>query len=244
MKLRAALVAARALIFIPLVTAAASAMAIVLSYFIREARFFHNRIVRPCSRMILWLADVTVTISGHENLPRDSQSCIAVFNHQSHLDIPLLAYALPMELRFIGKKELRGVPFFGSAILRMGHFLINRKDRHAALKELKLAGDSVRGKGVSLAFAPEGTRSPDGHLLPFKKGAFVLSIETGLPILPVTIQGASKRLPKGSLIARPGRVHVTIHPQVYPTGMTYEDRDALMEKVRNIMENQLTVKVG
>jgi 1-acyl-sn-glycerol-3-phosphate acyltransferase len=244
MNFHSAFVAARALIFIPLVTAAGSATAIVLSCFIRDAGFFHRRIARPCSRMILWLADVSVTVSGLENLPQNGQSCITVFNHQSHMDIPLLAYALPLELRFIGKKELRRIPFFGPAIIRMGHFLIDRKDRRGALEELKLAGDSVSGKSVSLAFAPEGTRSPDGRLLPFKKGAFVMSIATGLPILPVTIQGTFDRLPKGSLIAHPGSVHVTIHPQVYPAGMTYDDRDLLTENVRKIIEKQLNLKVG
>ena len=244
MKVRAAFIAARALIFIPTVTAAASALAILISYFIRDGRFIHQYIVRPSSRIILWLADAKVTVSGYENVPDATQACITVFNHQSHLDIPLLAYSLPMQLRFIGKKELKRVPFFGPAILRMGHFLINRKDHQSALKELKIAGESIRGKGISLGFAPEGTRSPDGCLLPFRKGAFVLSIETGLPILPVTVDGTSKGLPKGSLIARSSRVHVTIHPQVSPSGFTYENRDELLEKVKNILEIPLTVKVS
>ena len=243
MKVRGILIAARALIFIPLVTMTASAAAIVLGYIIRDGHFIYRRIVQTSSGIILWLADAKVTVTGSENLPPEGESCITVFNHQSHLDIPLVAHSLPIQLRFIGKKELKKVPIFGAAIIRMGHFLINRKDHQEALKDLKIAVESIREKGLSLAFAPEGTRSPDGRLLPFKKGAFVLSIETGLPILPVTIDGTSERLPKGSLFARSGPVHVTIHPLVSPSGLTYENRDELLEKIRNIMELPLNNKV-
>jgi len=239
MNIRAAFVAARALFFIPIVVVSGSAVAIVLSFFTREGRFIWERVVRPCSGMILWLAGVKVSVSGMENVPAPGESCIVVFNHQSLLDPPLLARFLPLQIRFIGKAELKKVPVFGPAILRMGHFLIDRKDHHSALQELSKAADGTRGTGLSLAFAAEGTRSPDGRLLPFKKGPFVLSIQTGMPVLPVTVDGTFKRLPKGSLISCPGTARLVIHPSIYPKDMTYEDRDTLVEEVREIIGRPL-----
>jgi 1-acyl-sn-glycerol-3-phosphate acyltransferase len=242
MKLRAAFIAARSLIFIPLVTVTGSAVGIVLSFFTRDGQFIYRNVVKTCSWMILRLAGLKVTVAGIENIPPGGEGCITVFNHQSHLDIPVIAHSLPIQLRFIGKKELRRAPVFGAAIIRMGHFLIDRSDHQSALRDLKDAAESIRQKGLSLAFAPEGTRSPDGGLLPFKKGAFVLSIETGLPILPVTIDGTARCLPKKSLMTRSGSVTVTIHPLVRPTGLTYGDRDDYLEKIRNIIELPLNTK--
>lgn len=233
-------IAARALIFIPLTTAIGSIFAIIISYFDRDGRFFHLYLLKPWSRIVLWLAAARVTVKGQENVNAFKSSCIVVFNHQSHMDIPLIIYVLPLQLRFIGKMELSRIPFFGAAALRTGHFFINRKNHEEALQGTKNAGVSVKDKGHSLVFAPEGTRSPDGNLLPFKKGAFVTAIETGLPILPVTIVGTARRLPKGSLRARGGPVEVTIHPLVYTSGLTYEDRDNLMKDVRKVM--QATIK--
>lgn len=236
-------IAARALIFIPLLTAIASILAVVASYFDRDGRSFHRFIVQPWALVMLRLAGVRVTIDGQANIPQDEQSCIVVMNHQSHLDVPLIVHVVPLQLRFIGKIELKRIPVFGSAVLRSGHFFINRQDHQHALEGIKAAGESAREKQLSLVFAPEGTRSPDGHLLPFKKGAFVMSIETGLPILPVTINGTAKRLPKGSLRARSGPVQVVIHPLMLPSGLTYNDRDYLAEKVRDIIEKPLKDKV-
>lgn len=235
----AVLVATRALILIPVVVVIGSGAAIALSFFSRDGSVIWKWIIRPFSRAILWLAGVKVSVSGKENVPSGNQSCIVVFNHQSHMDIPLLARHLPMQLRFIGKAELKKVPVFGPAILRMGHFLIKRQDHRSALQDLSRAASFIRRTGLSLAFAPEGTRSPDGRLLPFKKGAFILAIQTNLPILPVAINGTFERLPKKSLIARPGPVKVIIHPPVFSEGLTYEDRDHFMEKIRNIMELSL-----
>jgi 1-acyl-sn-glycerol-3-phosphate acyltransferase len=239
MSFSAFFIAARALILIPLITAVGSIFGIIVSYFDKDGRFFHQSIVKPWSRILLWLAGTRVTVHGLENISNSETSCIVVFNHQSHLDIPLIIHTIPLQIRFIGKIELSKVPFFGAAALRTGHFFINRQKHHEALEGIRNAGESVRGKGFSLVFAPEGTRSPDGSLLPFKKGAFVMAIETGLPILPVTIDGTGLRLPKGSLYARGGPVHVTIHPLVPSSGLTYDDRDDLMQNVREIMERPL-----
>jgi 1-acyl-sn-glycerol-3-phosphate acyltransferase len=236
-------ISARALILVPLLTALGSILAVPISYFDRDGRFFHRFIARSWARAILWLAGVRVTVDGLDNIPQSEQSCIVVMNHQSHLDIPLIVHSVPLQLRFIAKIELKRVPVFGSAILRSGHFFVERQDHRHALEGIKAAGESVNDKNLSLVFAPEGTRSPDGRMLPFKKGAFVMSIEADLPILPVSIIGTAQRLPKGSLHARSGPVRVVIHPMLFPSGLTYNDRDFLTEKVRKIIEKPLTDKV-
>ena len=232
-------IAARALIFIPLITGIGSIFTIFISFFDRGGRFFHLYVLKPWARVVLWLAGTRFTVNGLENVKPEIRSCIVVFNHQSHLDIPLIIYTIPLQIRFIGKIELSRVPFFGMAALRTGHFFINRRNHREALEGIRAAGNAVREKGLSLVFAPEGTRSSDGNLLPFKKGAFVTAIETKLPILPVTIDGTAQRLPKGSLKARRGSVLVTIHPLVTTSELTYEDRDNLINKVREVMERPL-----
>jgi len=232
-------IAVRALLLVPLITVLGSILGVIVSYFDNDGRFFHLRVVRPWARAVLWLAGAHVTIYGQENANQENISCIVVMNHQSNLDIPLIVHSVPLQLKFIGKIELQRIPIFGTAVARSGHFFINRNDHQAALEGIKAAGESVREKGMSLVFAPEGTRSADGRLLPFKKGAFVMAIETGLPILPVTIDGTTRRLPKGSLRARAGPVKVTIHPMVSTKGLNYDDRDGLVEKVRKIIEKRL-----
>jgi len=233
------LISARALILIPLITGIGAIFAIFISFFDRYGRFFHLYMLKPWSRIVLRLAAVKVTVDGQENMGPANTSCVVVFNHQSHLDIPLIISVIPLQLRFIGKIELSRVPFFGAAAVRTGHFFVDRQNHREAMESVRKAGVSVREKGFSLVFAPEGTRSPDRNLLPFKKGAFVTAIETGLPVLPVTIDGTSLCLPKGSLRARGGPVRVTIHPLVPTDGLTYGDRDDLLEKVRTTMEGPL-----
>jgi 1-acyl-sn-glycerol-3-phosphate acyltransferase len=239
MRISGYFIAARALIFIPLLTAIGAILGIFVGYFDRGGRYFHLYFLKPWSCIVLWLAAVRVTVHGQNNIDPGKKSCIVVFNHQSHLDIPLIIYSVPLQLRFIGKIELSRIPFFGAAASRTGHFFVNRQNHEEALASIRKAGDFVRAEGFSLVFAPEGTRSSNGNLLPFKKGAFVTAIETGLPILPVTITGSAQRLPKGSLRARRGPVEVMIHPLVDITGLTYEDRDDLMENVRKMMEKPL-----
>lgn len=239
MGMRPFIVGVRALIFIPLSILVLAATATVLLFLGADERFVNGPLARRWARFVLWLASARVTVSGEENIPHDDGSCIVVMNHQSNMDIPVLVHAVPLQLRFIGKIELRRFPVFGSALLRAGHFLINRKDRESSTKGIRSAGETVREKNVSLVFAPEGTRSADGRLLPFKKGAFVTAIETGLPILPVVMEGTRRSLPRGSLWARPALIQVRILPVVETGGLSYADRDLLARKVRGMMEESI-----
>lgn len=239
MGLYSLVVGVRALIFIPVSIFILGSVATVTVFLGGEERFINGPLAKRWARIVVWLAAARVTVHGEGNIPSTEESYIVVMNHQSNMDIPVLVHSLPLQLRFIGKDELLKVPVFGSALIKAGHFLIDRGDHKKAMEGIKGAGEALRQRGVSVVFAPEGTRSSDGELLPFKKGAFVMAIETGIPILPVTIDGTRLSMPKGSLWARRADVAVTIHQPV-PTGsLSYDDRGELAGKVRGIMEGTL-----
>ncbi len=183
----------------------------------------------------LWVARVGVRIAGVrwkliglEQLPMTS-NYIFMSNHVSNVDPPLLIPLLPRRVTVMVKKELFKLPILGRA-MRMADFVpIDRSNRDAAIGSVREAAAIVR-KGLDLVVFPEGTRSPDGRLLPFKKGSFYLAMDTAVPIVPVTILGTEELLPKGSVLARPGKVSIVFHAPIDPKD--FKDRDELVEAVR------------
>jgi 1-acyl-sn-glycerol-3-phosphate acyltransferase len=242
MGLHSVLIGIRSLILIPVSVLVLAVIATIMAFFSVDERTINGKMAKRWARLVLWLAAAEVTVRGLEKIPSLSSSYIVVMNHQSNMDIPVLQHSLPNQLRYIGKIELKKIPVFGSALIRAGHFLIDRKDHQKAIVGLKGVGEKLKERGVSVVFAPEGTRSRDGRLLPFKKGAFVMAIETGIPILPVTIDGTRNSLARGSLWAQKAEVKVTIHEPVPTASLTYEDRDELLEKVRGVMIGTLQHK--
>jgi 1-acyl-sn-glycerol-3-phosphate acyltransferase len=190
------------------------------------------------ARMNLFLAGAGVRVTGIDNL-RKGASYIIMSNHQSQFDVWSLIGYLPLQLRWVMKKELRKVPIFGLGCERMGHIFIDRHNPDKSHKELQAIKDKF-SKGASVVFFPEGTRSPDGKLLVFKKGGFVMSLQTGIPILPVTVNGSRLLLPKDSSKFRPGTIEIVIHEPVPVTGYSYDSRDALMAHVRKVIESRLS----
>ena len=239
MGLHSVIVGVRALILIPFSIFLLAATATVLFLLRVDERVINGSVARYWARFVLWLADARVRVQGEGNIPSKDRPYVVVMNHQSNMDIPVLVHSLPLQIRFIGKIELKKIPVFGSALLKAGHFLIDRGDHQKAMEGMRAAGEALKRRGVSVVFAPEGTRSQDGGLLPFKKGAFVMAIESGIPILPVTIDGTRLSLPKGSLWARKAAITVTIHEPVLTEGLRYEDREDLMEQVRGVIEKNL-----
>ena len=137
------------------------------------------------------------------------QNYVYMANHSSLIDIPALFACLPYQFRIMAKKELFYVPFMGWHLWTAGNFPIDRSDPRKTAKSLRGVIDGVRG-GKSLAVFPEGTRTPDGRLQEFKQGAFKIAVRAGVPIVPVSIRGTFKLLPKTTLAPRPGRVDVVI----------------------------------
>jgi len=179
------------------------------------------------AKTIAFLTPVRVTVEGGENAHRE-QSYVAVINHQSQFDILLVYGWLELDLKWVMKKELRKIPGIGIGCEKAGHIFVDRTKPKQASRAITEALARM-GKGVGILFFPEGTRSPDGHLLPFKKGAFRLSVEQDLPILPVTLVGTREVLPARSLRLFPGAIRMVIHPAIYPGS---KDAEELLEETR------------
>ncbi len=196
-------------------------------------------IARYWSRCILVTCGVRIRLQGMENIHTGS-SYIVMANHQSHLDIPILFAYLPLQFRIMAKKPLFMIPFLGWHLWLSGHIPIDRKSRQGRARGLMLAAEKVK-KGVSLVIFPEGTRSYDGQPGLFKFGGFRLALTYNLPILPVTIDGSHRVLPKGSAWLRSAApVSVTIHPVVPVDPST--DRQILTENVRSTIVKALPVR--
>jgi 1-acyl-sn-glycerol-3-phosphate acyltransferase len=176
----------------------------------------------------LWLCGVDVEISAPHGFPEGP--AIYASNHESALDVWLLFRTVPRNgLRFIAKQELFRIPVFGW-YLRLARFVAVDRHHHArAVAALHEAGRVVRG-GTSLIVFPEGTRSPDGRVQPFKKGPFVVAMEAGVPVVPIAIAGAAALNPKGRLAVRPGRARVAVGPPLTPGD--FPDKSALLREVR------------
>ena len=181
---------------------------------------------------MLKLAGVSVRVEGVENLALDG-AFIIVANHESWFDVWALAGCLPIDARFVAKKELERVPLFGHAWKACGHISIDRGDRATAIESLIQAGLQIKEEGLQMVLFAEGTRCPDGVLHPFKKGPFVMAIEGGVPIVPVALVGSRPIMPKGSFRIRPGAMTVRVGELISVEGMTHADRDGLRDTVRD-----------
>ena len=162
-----------------------------------------------------------VRIQGQENAV-PGQSYVIVANHQSHFDILALYGWLGLDFRWVMKMELRKIPVLGLACERLGHVYIDRSNSQRAQASINAAKKQLVG-GTSILFFPEGTRSLDGRLLPFKRGAFKLAKELQLPILPVTIIGSHDILPAKTLNLFPGSMDIIIHPPIAVDANTSEE---------------------
>jgi 1-acyl-sn-glycerol-3-phosphate acyltransferase len=168
---------------------------------------------------------------------------LVMSNHQSHYDVAVVYYVLGSAIRMVAKRELFDLPVFGSALRAGGFISIDRTNTESAIASLEDAKEKL-GSGIPIWIAPEGTRSPTGKLLPFKKGGFVLALRTGAPILPLSIRGTRDALRAKGILSRSGvEVDFTIHPAVDPARFAHmaprAARDALCEEVRQAIASAL-----
>ncbi len=189
-------------------------------------------VARRWTRVILKLAGVRVRTFDLDRVDW-SEAAVVVANHQSWFDVFALAAFLPGRVRFIAKEELGRIPVFGSAWRNCGHISIDRADRKRAIQSLDRAGARMREESLAVTFFPEGTRSPDGRLYAFKKGAFVLAMRTGVPVVPVGISGSRDIMPKGSFRVRSGEIRIRVGEPIHIEGGDIGDRDQLREFSRN-----------
>jgi 1-acyl-sn-glycerol-3-phosphate acyltransferase len=181
-------------------------------------------------RWILRSCGVRVEVDGIENVPRD-RGCVYMSNHQSVFDTAAIVATLPVAWKFVAKRELTRIPFFGWA-LALGHqIIIDRKNRESSVRSLARAAERVRG-GANVIIFPEGTRSPDASLREFKSGGFHLAIQAGAPIVPVAVSGSWRITPKRSLRIESGRVLVRYGKPIATQGLDVDDRGELKRQVR------------
>lgn len=182
-------------------------------------------------RSCLWLAGLKLKVTGSENLTGDGPA-IYVSNHQSNFDIPLLYAGLPIQFRWMAKQELFNIPLFGLAMKSSGYIPIDRSNRKEAMRSLTAAARRIRA-GVSVIIFPEGTRSADGTLQPFKKGALLLAAKAGVPIVPMAIHGSHQVQPKGSLRINPTPLQLTIMSPIATDGLRMSHIDQLTDQVHD-----------
>ena len=160
-------------------------------------------------------------------------------NHESALDIILGVSAIPNKIIFLAKKELFKIPVFGWAMKAAGMIRIDRQNPEIAQKSVKNAVDTLLCSNLSTLIFPEGTRSDRSELLPFKKGGFILAIQSQLPVVPVTIIGAGKALPKGKLNISKRKIAVVINKPILTHGIDVNSKEELLQKCRDVISQNL-----
>ncbi len=202
----------------------AGLIAIGLYRFSRPAAW---RFAKQQARLLMRLCGVRVRVRGLEQLGPGPY--IFTPNHQSHFDIAALLGRLPGVTRFAAKREMFAEPILGAVLRTMGMVPIDRDDPTASIERLQ----RVTLDGGSLVIFPEGTRSRDGALLPFRKGAFVAALQLGVPLVPVVCKGTTAVMPKGKYLSIvPGDVEICVLAPIPTAGLGYDDRDRLRDLVR------------
>ncbi len=202
-----------------------------------KGRRVHAYCAVPWSKSILWVCGVKVRVRGLENLEVDVPR-IYMVNHQSYFDIFTLLANLPVQFKFVLKEELMRVPFLGPAMRKAKYVGIERDDARKAVKSMNEAADRFR-EGASILIFPEGTRSSDGQLQAFKPGGFHLAFKVRGDIVPMSIVGTHRIVPKGSLRVQKGDVTMAIGEPILIKDYSKKTMDQLMERVHEAMARQM-----
>jgi 1-acyl-sn-glycerol-3-phosphate acyltransferase len=226
---KALAVVVHTLVFAPIV--------VLLSFFDRDARLAY-RAARGWVWLNLRVSGVRLVVRGLENVD-PARGYVFMSNHRSNADIVAIAWALrKWQLRWVAKKELLQVPFFGWGLRALRNVIIDRTDREEAIRSYRLARERIE-RGISVMVFPEGTRGIGPELLPFKKGGFVLALETETPIVPIGVLGTARVLARKGWKLDPGEVEVRIGRPIETAGRSVEERNRLIEEVRTAIRDLL-----
>ena len=200
-----------------LYTAIMGSISVASSLFNSRGRVQHG-CARIWGKMILSTSRIRLRVTGLENIKPDTPYVLCV-NHQSHMDIPIVLAALPVQFRFAAKKQLFRYPFLGWHLRRSGHLPIDRENPHAAVKSLREAADTIK-RGTAVVIFPEGGTSRDGSIMPFKGGGFMLAARSNADVVPITIRGSRAVLVPKTYHVRHGSVEVIVGQPVSSTDIS------------------------
>ena len=211
-----------------------SLIGLVVALFGNREETLH-RMARLWGKMNLAVAGIKVRIEGLQRL--SSPPYVFMCNHQSALDIHALLAELPLSFKWIAKRQLFSIPIFGWAIKKAGYISIDRENAREALKAIEKAAMRIR-QGMNIIIFPEGTRSADGNLLPFKKGGFTLAFRAAVPVVPIGIYGSSALQPKGSFVPlKKGVIYIEVGEPIALEGMEKSQKARVMDDVRLRIED-------
>ncbi|MCX5848883.1 MAG: lysophospholipid acyltransferase family protein [Deltaproteobacteria bacterium] len=212
------------------ITAFMSFWSVVFSIFPDADNKIH-KVANLWAKILLLICNTKVKVIGEENLLRGKPQIIMA-NHQSDFDILISLAYIPVQFRWIAKKELFAIPIFGAAMRSAGYIEIDRSNREKSMHSIDEAALRIR-RGKSIMTFPESTRSRDGEIKAFKQGIFYLAIKSGVPIVPVSIIGSGRIMPKRSLRIKPGQIKLVIGKPIEVKNFDIEKRHELIEQVRD-----------
>jgi 1-acyl-sn-glycerol-3-phosphate acyltransferase len=221
-------------VLVVLVTVACAVPALLAAVITKRTTLL-DAVAPVWARIALKICGVRLHVEGLENID-PTQSYVIISNHLSNADVWATLVALPLKLRFVAKQELTRLPFFGAALKRSEHVVIDRANPEESIERINQRVAKRGREPFCILFYAEGTRSPDGRIHTFKKGGVSLAIRTGLPVLPLTVNGTWGILPKNALLIRPGRrVKVVVDKPIATTAYSLEQRDELNDRVRQVI---------
>jgi 1-acyl-sn-glycerol-3-phosphate acyltransferase len=200
------------------------------------------RVARRWARSLLAVSGVKVRVEGLEHID-PTKSYVIASNHLSYMDTPVVLANIPVRFRFLAKKGLFKIPFLGTHLAQAGHIPVHRDDPRASVKTMQMAAEAIRQRGISLLIFPEGGRSHDGVMRPFKDGAAYIAVRAAAPVVPVALIGTNRILPFGSGTPVPGIATLRILPPIDTAGFTLKRRDELTERVREQIADAVSESV-
>ncbi len=205
----------------------------ILCYPLDPSGRLNHHLAGLWAKVALWANGVKVRVEGLDQIPGRGPY-IFMSNHQGSYDIFALLGHLPFQFKWLAKREIFSIPILGWAMKATGYISIDRQGGRETVKAMKAAAEKIH-HGMSVAIFPEGTRSSNGSIQPFKKGGFTLAIKSQVPIVPIAISGSRGIIPKGSLKVYPGSISILIDKPVKTEGFSMKDRETLMEQLHGII---------
>jgi 1-acyl-sn-glycerol-3-phosphate acyltransferase len=238
-RLRGLLIAAPAIVLATIVYGSVSVVVALLD----KTGVIPIRVARAWGRFLLAVSGVRVHVEGLEHIDPNG-SYVFVSNHLSYMDTPVVLSHVPVQFRFLAKRGLFQIPLLGTHLSQAGHIPVPREDPRAAVKTMQVAAETIANKKISLLIFPEGGRSHDGKLRPFKEGAVYIAIKAGVPIVPMTLIGTREVLPFGSGVVLPGKVTLRVLPPIDTAALTLKDRGRVTEEIRELILGELNGAVA